>query len=75
MIAGLSSGETLVMHLGMTGRFTVRGGDGKIPPGAVGNADLAHDHVSFVMAGSNGGFRIDYNDPRRFGFMDLIESI
>lgn len=75
MIADLSSGESLILHLGMTGRFSVRavGGPAAAPrdfyraePG-----DPAHDHVSFTMRGPNGERRIDYNDPRRFGFMDL----
>lgn len=65
--AHLSTGEVLVMHLGMTGRFTISGlvpGDFHYAP--AGNA--AHDHVVFHM---EGGETVTYNDPRRFGFMEL----
>jgi formamidopyrimidine-DNA glycosylase len=65
--AELSSGEMLVMHLGMTGRFTIDGA-----PTASFAADTGdepkHDHVVFHL---EGGVRITYNDPRRFGFMEL----
>jgi formamidopyrimidine-DNA glycosylase len=59
LVAELSSGETLLMHLGMSGSFRV---DRSRPPGR-------HDHVIFDM--SNGA-AITFNDPRRFGFMDLL---
>ncbi|MGE4127801.1 MAG: bifunctional DNA-formamidopyrimidine glycosylase/DNA-(apurinic or apyrimidinic site) lyase [Hyphomicrobiaceae bacterium] len=68
LIARLSSGETLIMHLGMSGRFTVgaqRPGDFEHETGA----DPRHDHVVLQMAG---GPAITYNDPRRFGFMLLV---
>ncbi len=74
LLADLDSGEVLVMHLGMTGRFTVeRPGDAPSAPGdfhhaAGGNA--VHDHVVFHLSN---GFRITYNDARRFGFMALVE--
>jgi formamidopyrimidine-DNA glycosylase len=73
LLARLSTGEVLLMHLGMTGRFRVTAGDG---PEAIlgeyvhetGEAGL-HDHVVFHL--SDGG-RVTYNDVRRFGFMDLV---
>lgn len=77
MTAELSSGETLVMHLGMTGRFTVSAESGKARPGLVrrdGAGATAHRHISFVMEGPKGEWRIDYDDPRRFGFMDLVDT-
>jgi formamidopyrimidine-DNA glycosylase len=67
LAADLSTGETLVMHLGMTGRFTVaatRLGEFHHEPGV----DPRHDHMTFDM---EGGGRITFNDPRRFGFVDL----
>jgi formamidopyrimidine-DNA glycosylase len=72
LIAELSTGEGLIMHLGMTGRFIIEAPSAPAhEPGAfhaeVGR-HLAHDHV--VMALSDGA-RITYNDVRRFGFMDL----
>ena len=72
ILVQLSSGETLIMHLGMSGRFAIQFPDGH---GAMlgefeqdtGN-NAVHDHVVFEM--SNGA-TITYNDPRRFGSMDL----
>jgi formamidopyrimidine-DNA glycosylase len=67
LVGELSTGEALIMHLGMTGRFTVAGNrSGKFvhDPGE----DEKHDHVVFEM---QGGTRITFNDPRRFGSMDL----
>ncbi len=67
LVAELSSGEALIMHLGMTGRFTVSGKKpGKFHHEA-GEAEK-HDHVVFDM---QGGATVTFNDARRFGFMDL----
>jgi formamidopyrimidine-DNA glycosylase len=77
LTAGLSTGETLVMHLGMTGRFTIVAPDTSSRPGGfhyAAETDPAHDHVAFLMEGPGGLRRIDYNDPRRFGFMDLAAT-
>lgn len=65
--AELSSGERLFMHLGMSGRFIIDNSDtAKFVHEH--RADLKHHHVVFQM--SNGA-TITYNDPRRFGFMEL----
>jgi formamidopyrimidine-DNA glycosylase len=76
LVAGLDSRESLIMHLGMSGRFDVALPDGRnLSPGdfyldgALGNAK--HDHV--VLAMSNGS-TVTYNDVRRFGFMDLVAT-
>ena len=61
----LSSGETLIMHLGMSGWFTVA------PTGDRSRDADPHDHVIFVMSS---GHSIVFNDPRRFGFMDLARA-
>ena len=73
----LSTGEALIMHLGMSGRFTVtndaaarRHGDFHFARAT----NPAHDHVSIEVNGPAGLARIDYNDPRRFGFMDLAPT-
>ncbi len=71
MIARLSTGESLILHLGMTGRFTVEAQ--RLQPGEFyydAPPDPRHDHVLFEMDGA----RIAYNDPRRFGFMDLVAT-
>ncbi|MEL7491184.1 MAG: bifunctional DNA-formamidopyrimidine glycosylase/DNA-(apurinic or apyrimidinic site) lyase [Pseudomonadota bacterium] len=74
MNAALSTGETLIMHLGMTGRFTIEE-ETASAPGRFHHevAQLEkHDHVVFEVARRDGrSARIFYNDARRFGFMDL----
>ena len=70
ILADLASGETLLVHLGMSGRILIAGAT----PGAfhhpVAPADK-HDHVVFVM---EDGTRITFNDARRFGAMDLVAT-
>jgi len=72
LLAELSSGDVLVMHLGMSGSFRVEiDAKGTTPerfddersPGA------AHDHVVFRMSA---GATITFNDPRRFGSIALV---
>jgi formamidopyrimidine-DNA glycosylase len=73
LLADLDDGDVLVMHLGMTGRFTVAAPDGSVAqPGEFhheAGAALPHDHVVFRL--SNGA-TVTYNDARRFGFMTLV---
>lgn len=74
LVLPLSTGETLVMHLGMTGRFRVeREQDIQEPGGFYQHAGArpVHDHVVFHL---DDGGRVAYNDARRFGFMDLLAS-
>lgn len=73
LLVDLSSGDVLVMHLGMSGSFHV----------FLGRQDhknlgryhherekhLAHDHVVFHLAS---GASVTFNDPRRFGSMKLV---
>ena len=70
ILADLASGETLLIHLGMSGRMTVSGD----PLGQFVHdhpATEKHDHVVFHM---DNGARITFNDPRRFGAMDLFAT-
>jgi formamidopyrimidine-DNA glycosylase len=72
LIADLDDGSALVMHLGMSGSFRIAEGTALTEPGLFHHErskDPAHDHVVFHL--SNGA-RIAYNDPRRFGFMELM---
>jgi formamidopyrimidine-DNA glycosylase len=76
LLAHLSGGSVLVMHLGMTGRFTVKpepsAAAGKMGSFVHDAGGLArHDHVVFHMAG---GAVVTYNDARRFGFMLLVPA-
>jgi formamidopyrimidine-DNA glycosylase len=60
-----------VTHLGMTGRFQVdQSGLGQYHHN-VSDAPK-HRHMSFVAEGPKGVARIDFHDPRRFGFMYLL---
>lgn len=70
ILVDLSSGETLLIHLGMSGRMTVSGD----PLGQFVHTHPKgekHDHVVFDMAN---GARVTFNDPRRFGAMDLMPT-
>ena len=69
LVADLSSGDVLLMHLGMSGSFRV-GKD--VKPGVYyheRSKNTSHDHVVFHM--SNGA-TVTFNDPRRFGSMKLV---
>jgi formamidopyrimidine-DNA glycosylase len=60
LLADLSSADTLVMHLGMSGSFSVSKGPVELS---------AHDHVAFEMSS---GATVVFNDPRRFGSMRIV---
>ena len=70
ILADLDSGETLIIHLGMSGRMLISGA-------MLGDfhhdhpAPAKHDHVVLDM---DSGARITFNDARRFGSMDLIAT-
>lgn len=71
ILAGLDTGETMILHLGMSGRVTVTGLAAPWVPGRFHHdhpAPAVHDHVILTM---EGGARITLNDPRRFGALDL----
>lgn len=72
LIGSLSTGEALIMHLGMSGRFLVEEKAHAARPGQFHHdpgRHLVHDHVVFAF---ETGARVTYNDVRRFGFMDLL---
>jgi formamidopyrimidine-DNA glycosylase len=71
LVAALSSGEHLVMHLGMSGSFRVDTGRGSLPGNFYQERDAAaaHDHIVLVMSS---GATVTFNDPRRFGSMEII---
>ena len=70
ILADLNRGETLIIHLGMSGRMTIQGeGLGLFHQPVT--ALEKHDHVVFDM---ENGARVVFNDARRFGAMDLIET-
>ncbi len=70
ILCDLSTGETLIIHLGMSGRMLISGatpGGGHRQHATPGK----HDHVMLEMAD---GARITFNDARRFGAMDLTPT-
>jgi formamidopyrimidine-DNA glycosylase len=72
LLADLSSGEVLMLHLGMSGSFRVAQNAGQSAPGEfhhTRSGDSGHDHVVFHMSS---GATVTFNDPRRFGFMKLV---
>jgi len=76
ILCDLNSGETLLIHLGMSGRMTISNirnesedllGNFQYKP----STPAKHDHVILDM---QSGVRISFNDARRFGAMDLIDT-
>ena len=70
ILADLTSGETLIIHLGMSGGFRVCPPPGSDPqPAETGRG--RHDHVQIAL---KNGVSVVYSDPRRFGMMDLAAT-
>ncbi|MCU4651594.1 bifunctional DNA-formamidopyrimidine glycosylase/DNA-(apurinic or apyrimidinic site) lyase [Roseibacterium sp. SDUM158016] len=75
ILADLDTNETLIVHLGMSGRMIVSGaGGGREMPG-----HFAHDHPApekhdHVVLDTDAGMRVTFNDARRFGAMDLAPT-
>ena len=77
LLLKLSSQETLIIHLGMSGRLLAeRDVDETITELGNFNFDThkihKHDHIIIHL---EGGMRVVYNDPRRFGAMDLASTL
>lgn len=74
LLARLDREDTLVMHLGMSGRFEIARPEGSSRPGDFHYApdpDPKHAHIVFE---TDAGTRITYYDPRRFGYMALLNT-
>ncbi|WP_293898815.1 bifunctional DNA-formamidopyrimidine glycosylase/DNA-(apurinic or apyrimidinic site) lyase [Phenylobacterium sp.] len=74
LLARLDREDTLVMHLGMSGRFEISHPDGEARPGLFHYApepDAKHAHIVFT---TEAGVRVTYYDPRRFGYMALVNT-
>ncbi|WP_298427153.1 bifunctional DNA-formamidopyrimidine glycosylase/DNA-(apurinic or apyrimidinic site) lyase [Rhodoblastus sp.] len=71
LIAEMSDGSALIAHLGMSGSFRL---EGRADENGVFNyprsKNPAHDHVVIHL---DRGILV-YNDPRRFGFLDLATT-
>lgn len=73
LLGHLDGPDVLVMHLGMSGSYRIEDafvGDFAHPR----NKDPKHDHVVFHLKDARGDRAVIYNDPRRFGFMDLVPA-
>ena len=74
ILADLDRGESLIIHLGMSGRMVISGLSAPHVPGQFHFDHPAiekHDHVIFHMGQ---GARVTFNDPRRFGAMALCAT-
>ena len=74
LLVRLESDAVLLMHLGMTGSFRISTVEGhEIAADVYDDSPQTakHDHVVFVMSS---GAVVTFNDPRRFGFMQLVEA-
>ncbi|MGZ6013952.1 MAG: bifunctional DNA-formamidopyrimidine glycosylase/DNA-(apurinic or apyrimidinic site) lyase [Caulobacteraceae bacterium] len=74
LLATLDREDTLVMHLGMSGRFEILRPEGTTRPGEFHYApdpDPKHAHIVFE---TDAGVRVTYYDPRRFGYMSLVNT-
>jgi formamidopyrimidine-DNA glycosylase len=78
LLLDLDSKESLIVHLGMSGRLTIHGFDAPLRPGRFhnktpedGSGNGKHDHVVFE---TDEGTRIVYTDHRRFGLMTLVDT-
>jgi len=74
LLVRLESDAVLLMHLGMTGSFRISTVEGhEIAADVYDDSPQTakHDHVVFVMSS---GAVVTFNDPRRFGFMQLVDA-
>jgi formamidopyrimidine-DNA glycosylase len=71
LLLELSSGDVLMMHLGMSGDFRVEGRSKRAAYYQEREEYERHDHVVFEMSSGN---TVVFNDPRRFGFMKILSA-
>jgi formamidopyrimidine-DNA glycosylase len=82
MLVRLEGGESLLIHLGMSGRMVARQAGAPAiarlgPQGAASDArghnapPEAHEHLVFA---TDHGWRVGFVDPRRFGSVDLVAT-
>ena len=75
LLIDLEGGDVVIAHLGMSGSFRIEEGTSAAMPGDFHHQrgkDEKHDHVIFHLENARGPARVIYNDPRRFGFMDVV---
>lgn len=60
----LSGGDSVLLHLGMSGRMVIRP--------RVANAEIPHEHL---VLETDDGWTVGFVDPRRFGSVDLVPTV
>ena len=75
LLINLNQGFTILAHLGMTGKFFITERDNKKQKTSfyysIKNNEFKHDHLTLYL---NKGFKLTYNDVRKFGFLKLLKS-
>ena len=75
LLINLSQNSTILAHLGMTGKFFIIDNNNKKHKTSfyysLKKSDTKHDHLTFFL---NKGFKLVYNDVRKFGFIKLFPS-
>jgi formamidopyrimidine-DNA glycosylase len=74
LLAPLDTGETLIVHLGMTGRFKIESAAATCVPGVFAHALPEATRHAHVVLETDRGARVTYFDARRFGFMDIARA-
>jgi formamidopyrimidine-DNA glycosylase len=75
ILADLSTDETLIIHLGMSGRMIISSGEAlRATPGVFHHIHPAPEKHDHVILDTEAGARITFNDARRFGAMDLAPT-
>ena len=70
ILIDLSGGETLIMHLGMSGRIMI---SQKVAGTFHHNTNHSQKHDHFVLHLQD-NHQLTFNDPRRFGVIDLLRT-
>lgn len=78
LLIDLEDDLTIIAHLGMSGSFRIeeeQTAEEAVTPGEFHHPrskDEKHDHVVFHLQVGDRRVKVIYNDPRRFGFMDMV---
>ena len=60
----LDGGDSVLLHLGMSGRMV-------LAPGPPSGSTILHEHLALE---TDEGWRVGFVDPRRFGMIDLVPT-
>jgi len=75
LLINLDHNLTILVHLGMTGKFFIEDSNNKKQKTSfyysIKKNDSKHDHISLYF---NKGFKLIYNDVRKFGFLKILKS-